>query len=294
MEHLPLDTREREDGQVDHHDDELAEQQRAARFLRGGEDFMEAFAARQRPSSRLLRMRQAAHAVLHDDHGAVDDDAEVQRPQAHEVGADLVVHHAREGEQHGQRDDQRRDQRRAQVAQEQEEDDHHQGRALHQVLLDRGDGLVHQVGAVVDGDGLDARGQAPVDLGHALVHGAGDGAAVLADQHEHRAQHHLAAVVGGRARAQLLAQADLGQIADADGLALGRAHDDLADVGDAADLARRADQVLLALALDIARTHVAVVALQGGDDVGQREAVGRQLLGRGRHQVLLWRSRRWS
>src|SRR3989475_7271699 len=41
------------------------------------------------------------------------------------------------------------------------------------------------------------------------------------------------------------------------------------------------------LALDIARTHVAVVALQGGDDVGQREAVGRQLLGRWRHQVLL-------
>src|SRR5260370_1250101 len=81
------------------------------------------------------------------------------------------------------------------------------------------------------------------------------------------AQHHLAAVVGGRARAQLLAQPYLGQVADADGLALGRAHDDLADVGDAADLARRADQVLLALALDIARTHVAVVALQGGDDV---------------------------
>jgi hypothetical protein len=58
---------------------------------RGGEHLVEALAA---VSGGPGVPACAADAVLHDHHRAVDDDAEVQRPQAHQVGADLVADHA--------------------------------------------------------------------------------------------------------------------------------------------------------------------------------------------------------
>lgn len=61
----------------------------------------------------------------------------------------------------------------------------------------------------------------------------------------------------------------------------------VADIIDRLDLSRRPDQVLLALALDVAGADVGVVAVQRRHDVGQRQAVGRQLLGVRRHQVFL-------
>ena len=61
---------------------------------------------------------------------------------------------------------------------------------------------------------------------------------------------------------------------------------DLADVGDGADLARGADQVLLAAALDVAGAHVGVVAFQRVDDVRQRDAIGSQTARIGSNVVL--------
>ena len=43
-----------------------------------------------RPSALLLE-REPAQAVLDDDHRAVDDQAEVERAEAHQVGADAVL-----------------------------------------------------------------------------------------------------------------------------------------------------------------------------------------------------------
>jgi hypothetical protein len=167
MKHLPLHAGEGEDRQVHHHDDELAEQQRPARLFSGREHLVKALVAGQaRPAVACicLCMGKPPHAVLHDHHGAVDDDAEVQRPQAHQVGADPVRHHAGEGEQHRQRDHQGGDDRRADVAEEQEQDCDHQQGALDQVLLDRVDGLVDQDGAVIDRLRHHAGWQGAVDL----------------------------------------------------------------------------------------------------------------------------------
>ena len=47
---------------------------------------------RSPPSSRRLRvllLRETADAVLHDDDRAIDDDAEVERAEAHQVAADF-------------------------------------------------------------------------------------------------------------------------------------------------------------------------------------------------------------
>ncbi|MCY1412001.1 hypothetical protein D9M71_273970 [compost metagenome] len=98
----------------------------------------------------LLGVGQAADRILDDHHRAIDDDAEVQRAEAHQVGADLVAEHAGEGKQHRQRNDHRGDQRGADVAEEQEQNHDHQDRAFDQVLLHRGNGFIDQIGAVID------------------------------------------------------------------------------------------------------------------------------------------------
>ena len=282
VEHLALHAGEREDRQVHHHDDELAEQQRLACFPSGREHFVKALVARQCSPRHGLRMSQPPHAVLHDHHGAVDDNAEVQRPQAHQVSTDLVGDHAGEGEQHGKRDDQGSDDRRADVAEKQEQDHDHQNSALDQILLDGIDRLVHQYRAVIDGLGDHAFWQGAVDLFQALGDSLGDRAAVFSDQHEHGAEHHLATILGCGAGAQFLADADFGHIPNSDRDGLTATHNDVADVFDVGDLAGRTDQILLAALFDITGAHVAVVALDRADQILQCQAVSNQLVGQGR------------
>ena len=233
---------------------------------------MKAFRPRQRPAVVGLRMGQAAHAVFDDHHRPVDDDAEVQRPQAHQIGAHLVMHHACEGEQHRQGNHRRRDDGRADIAQEQEQDHDHQDRTFQQVLLHCGDGLVHQHSAVVDRHRMHALGQAAVDFHHLLVHGLRNRTAVLADEHEHSAQHHFAAVVRGRAGAQFAPQPHVRHVTHPYRHAARTAEDNVANVLQGLDLPWCTDQVLFAALLDIARTHVAVVAIQRRHDVLQGDA----------------------
>src|SRR5258708_4386664 len=103
-----------------------------------------------------LSVSQTSHTVFDDHNGTIYDDPEVQCAKAHQVGTDTSVDHAREGKQHGERDHHRGDDGRANVAQEQEQHHDHQDGALHQVLSNRADGLVHQVCTVVDRDGVHA------------------------------------------------------------------------------------------------------------------------------------------
>ena len=51
---------------------------------------------------RLAGVRDAADAVLDHDHRAVDDQAEVDRPQAHQAGGDSRQRHQVSGKQHRQ------------------------------------------------------------------------------------------------------------------------------------------------------------------------------------------------
>ena len=232
-------------------------------------------------------MRQAAHAVLHDHHRAVHDDAEVERTQTHEIGAHALAHHAGEGEEHGERNHHRGDQGRTDVAQKQEQHRHHEQRALGQVLLHRVDGAVHQQGAVVDRLGRHARGQALGDFLHAQVHRARDDSAVLADQHEHGAEHDFFTVLGGRPGAQLLPHEHFGHVAHAQRHALARGHHDVGDVGQAQHPPGRADQRLLTAALDVAGADAGVVALERDHHVVEREAVRHELGGVGRDLEIL-------
>ena len=160
----------------------------------------------------MLGLGQAPDTVLDDDDRAVDDQAEVQRPQAHQVGGHARPHHAGYGGQHRKRNDCCRDQGGAQVAQQQKQHHDDQQGPFKQVFLHRGDGLVHQRRAVVYRLHLDAVGQRGLNgvqfLGHRLCYRPG----VFPHQHHGGAHHRFPAVACGGSGAQLLANGHISYI----------------------------------------------------------------------------------
>ena len=81
---------------------------------------VEALVPLQKPAEPSLRLAETAHAVLHDDDRPVDDQAEVDRSEAHQVSADAMGDHSRDGEQHRQGDHQSRQKRGAGVSEEEQ------------------------------------------------------------------------------------------------------------------------------------------------------------------------------
>ena len=97
----------------------------------------------------VLALAHAAQTVLHDHDRAVDDQAEVECAEAHEVAADAVRHHTGDREQHRERDHQSRDERGTQIPEEQEQHDDDEEGAFDKALRNRGDSAVHQLRAIV-------------------------------------------------------------------------------------------------------------------------------------------------
>ena len=123
-----------------------------------------------RPEFPLL-LGEVPQGVLGDDDRPVDDEAEVEGAKAHQVGADPSLDHARHGHQHRNRDHERRDDGRADVAEQEEQDDDHEGGALREVLRHSLDGGLDQQRSIEDGLDLDAGWQRAPDLGHLDVDG---------------------------------------------------------------------------------------------------------------------------
>ena len=287
VEHLALDAGEGQDGQIHDHDDQLAEHRGAPHFRGCREHRLEPLGPGQQTAEPVLALAEPAHAVLDDDDGAVDDDAEIERAQAQQIAADAPFDHARDGEQHRQRNDTRRDQRGTDVSQEHEQDDDDQERADHEVVADGADRGVDQRGAIVDGLGNHSGREGPVHLLHLRRDTLRHDPAVLAHQHQDGAEHHFLAVFGRRAGPQFIAEDHVGHRAQVHRRPLVRADDDASDILDVFHLPRGSDQVLFAAALDVARADVGVVASQRVENVPERQPVGDQLVRIGRHMKLL-------
>ena len=140
---LPFDPFQRQDRQIDDHDDEFAEECRLADLDRGFADHLELGLARQ------IAMGDVADAVLDHDYGAVHDHAEVDSAQAEQARRDAETQHAGEGEQHRQRDGQGDDARGPQVAQEEEQHRDDEQAGFEEVLAHRVDDEIDQLRAVV-------------------------------------------------------------------------------------------------------------------------------------------------
>src|SRR5690625_6194028 len=84
-------------------------------------------------------------------------------------------------------------------------------------------------------------------------------------------QDRLLAIEGCSAGPQVASLHDFGDVADAHRRAAARADHDIPEFGGGADLAGRADQILLAIALDIAGADIGVVRSQRGNDLAEED-----------------------
>ena len=234
----------------------------------------------------MLPVGEVPETVLGDDDGAVDDQAEVDRAETHQVGADFCLQHAGDRQQHRGRNHQRRDQCRAKISEQGEQDDDDEERALRQVLGDRGDGGVDQLRPVQHGLCDDPGRQRLVDRFDPGSGGGGHRPAVAADQHQRGTEHGLVPVEAGAAGPQFTPDRHLGQILHPQRRVATGGDDDLADLGDILDAAGGPHDIILAVALDIVRAAAGIVGLHRLDDVGERDAIGDRL-GRIRRDLIL-------
>ena len=174
-------------------------------------------------------------------------------PETREPTMPVMVHNIAIG------NDGRRHERRAHVAQQREQHRDDQQRAFGQVARHRRDGRIDQRGPVVDRFRLDARRQRRLDLLEALGRCTRHCAAVLAHEHEDSSEDDLLPVLRRCAGAQLMANLDVRHLRQTHRDACSLRDDDVVQVFDGGDLPRRADQVLGAVALDVARADVLVV-----------------------------------
>ncbi len=148
----------------------------------------------ERAAKLALALSQVSQAVLRNDHCAVHDQAEVECPEAHQVGAQPDLEHPQCGHQHGDRNDQCRDRGRPDVAEQQQQNQHHQACALHEVGRNGTDRGVDERGAVQDRSHANARRQRAIDLPDLRVDVRRHRPAVAAHQHEDGAKHRLTPV----------------------------------------------------------------------------------------------------
>src|SRR5262249_26378980 len=140
---------------------------------------------------------------------------------------------------------------------------HHEQAALEQVLAHRVDDVRDQFGAVVDSLDLYARGQCRLQFVEPALEPPGYVMAVLADQHEAKTEHRLAASVRRHgAKADGMTDTYVRQIADADRHAVLGRDGDVAKLLDAAGAGDAVDEVHLAGPLDVPAADVAVAVLQ--------------------------------
>ena len=182
-----------------------------------------------------LFIRQPPQTVLDNDDGAVHDQAKIEGTETHQVARYPGMHHTGNRHEHGQRDHHGCNQCSAPVAQQQEQYGNHQQRTLDEVLLDRGDGFIHQRGTVVEWFQFDALGQRRLDGLEFARRGACHLAAVFPDQHEYRTEHDFPAGLCRRTGTQFTADPDVGYIMQ------GKRHTVAPRYGDAADVIQADD-----------------------------------------------------
>ena len=271
---LPFGSLEKEDRQVDDGDDQLTEHRRTAD--------LDGRVADDR-QLRFCRCRQAEppHAVFHHDHGAVDHEPEIDRPEAHQARRDAGGPHEIGGKQHRQRNRQRHDQAGADISQQEEQHADHEQAAFGQIVEHGVERPGDQVRPVVENVEFDPGGQGRADRVQPLLRRRHHPPAVFtADHHHHSCDHLAAAVPRGGALPHQGRDQDIADVADEHGDAPGRTpYDHLLDGVGVRQQGLPADEPLLAVFDDVAAAGADVVAFEGRQHLAQRDSLRRHPVG---------------
>ena len=119
-------------------------------------------------------------------------------------------------------------------------------------------------------------GQRTSDLAHLSIDCRGDGAAVLADQHERSANHGFLTAGAGTAGAQFPSDQNLGDVTHSQRYTFARRNHNVADVLKCLQAAAGAHHVALATTLNVAGATAGVVSLQRFSNIGQRKSEANQ------------------
>ena len=217
LEQLTLDPAEAQHRHIDQSDDRDAEEGRPRDHLRRMRDDVAAVVRRQRPALFLATHGHQSQAVLDHHDRAIDDQPEVERAKAHQIARHADRMHARYGDEEGERNDERHDQRRPPIAHHEQQYERHQQRAFAQILFDRVDGAIDQIGAAILAIDHYALGQRRADAGQRVLDRQRGFAAVLPDEHHHGAQHRLTPVLRRRTLSRGRADHDIGKVAHLQG-----------------------------------------------------------------------------
>ena len=156
-EHFPFDPGERENRHIDDRDNEHAEKHGPGHFAGGTAHFRQPLCGQELSPQLMLFLRDVPQDVFDHHDGPIDNEAEVDRSEAHQIGADLCLHHAGEHEKKGERNGQCDDEGRPPIAQKGEQYNRHEDRALKEILLHGVYGRIDQIRAVIDDTDHDAR-----------------------------------------------------------------------------------------------------------------------------------------
>ncbi|MET3785105.1 hypothetical protein ABIC24_002732 [Methylobacterium radiotolerans] len=281
-EHLAGHALQREDRHVDQDDDRHREHHGLGHLGGGVADQVRGRAVRA--------LAAGAQDVLDHHHRAVDDQAEIDGAEAHQVARQAEQPHAGEGHQHRERDRGRHDQPGAEVAQQQQQDDDDEHRALEEVVLDGADRAVHERAAVVVGHDLHARRQLWAQVVDRLLDLPDHRAGILPELHQRDAHDRLALrVVRHGPEPDLRRLHHLSQRPERHRHAARAGGDhDVGDVLRPLGEAEAADRLLLVVVLDIGAPAGGVVVGQRREDLGEADAVAAERVGRdpdlvGRH-----------
>src|SRR5262249_20449109 len=308
-EDLPLDARHGEERNERRHDDRGREEygavnlQRAhqyqpqtvvpAALMYGGIGSPGLLGELMEQATPLFRRAlEVAVDVLHQDHGAVDDDAEIDRADREQVGVLAAQHQDHHAEEQRERDAGPDDDGAAQVAEKNPLDEENQQAAEHEVVQHGRGGDGDQRGAVVDRDELHTGGERAVAIdlvdfaAHPRHHLVGVQGAVHDDD---RGDHLVLVVAPGLPSRRHVADRALGYVFDEHRHAVRLEQQHVLDVLDLVTLGevRRAAAVHQADAayvdrllaeVDRAPADVDVGVADRADDLRERDVVGVELV----------------
>ena len=171
--------------------------------------------------------------IFHNDHGAVDDDPEIDSPDREQVGRSPLQKNRRYGKEKRERNHRRHDAGAGHITEKHKQHDHHQPHPHDEIVENIVGGDMHQIDPLVEHGDLHPLGEnvGRFDLGKLAFHGAGSGKRFLPLAHQHDPLDDVVFLAAAHdAHAGLMPHHHAGELAHIDWRVVGGFHHHVGDV----------------------------------------------------------------